>query len=86
MPNLRKEYSEKARSNSFDESTVPKEPFSLFEQWLATAIETKMPETNAMCLCTVGADGKPSGRMVLMKSFDQKGFVWFTNYESRKSN
>ena len=52
--------------------------------WLEQAIAAQLPEPNAMTLATVGADGRPSTRIVLIKGFDERGIVWFTNYESRK--
>jgi pyridoxamine 5'-phosphate oxidase len=60
------------------------EPFRQFEQWLAKAGETEPNDPNGMALATVGADGMPSLRMVLLKGHDLKGFVFYTNYESRK--
>src|ERR1700743_2042410 len=60
------------------------EPFGQFEQWYAKAAESEPNDPNAMALATVGADGMPSVRMVLLKGHDDKGFVFYTNYESRK--
>jgi pyridoxamine 5'-phosphate oxidase len=60
------------------------EPFSQFQTWLTEALEAKVPEPNAMHLSTVSAAGRPSGRIVLLKGLTDKGFVFFTNYESRK--
>ena len=57
---------------------------TLFKTWLDEACEAKVIEPNAMCLATVGENGRPSNRFVLLKGFDEKGFVWYTNYESRK--
>jgi len=62
------------------------DPFMQFEQWYKVAIQSDLPEPNAMCLATVDGDGQPWQRMVLLKMFDQKGFVFFTNYESRKAH
>lgn len=61
------------------------DPIRLFEQWYGVAIETNLPEPNAMSLCTVNDEGQPWVRTVLMKLFDPQGFVFFTNLESRKS-
>jgi len=61
------------------------DPYLQFEQWFNVAIQSDLPEPNAMCLATVDSEGQPWQRMVLLKTFDQKGFVFFTNYESRKA-
>lgn len=65
-------------------SDAPQDPFSLFEQWLADAKIGESVDHNAMALSTVDADGMPSCRMVLLKDYDQTGFVFYTNRESRK--
>jgi len=67
-----------------DESASAAEPMQQFEQWLQQAIAAELPEPNAMTLATVGADGRPSTRIVLIKGFDTRGIVWYSNYESRK--
>lgn len=56
-----------------------------FAAWLADAIAAHLPEPNAMVLATVGADGRPSVRTVLLKGFEERGFTFFTNYGSRKA-
>lgn len=61
------------------------DPIRLFEQWYTAAIETALPEPNAMSLCTVDQGGQPYVRTVLLKLFDRQGFVFFTNFESRKA-
>jgi len=61
------------------------EPVKQFEQWYAQTIETESAEPGAMSLATVDAQGQPWQRMVLLKLFDEKGFVFFTNYSSRKA-
>jgi len=61
------------------------DPLELFSRWLQDAIDMGIPDANAMTVATVGKDGQPSQRIVLLKSFDAKGFTFFTNYESRKS-
>jgi len=66
--------------NEMDDS-----PLKQFELWYGEAIETDIHEPGAMSLTTVDADGQPWQRMVLLKLFDEKGFVFFTNYESRKA-
>ena len=60
------------------------DPFALFDQWLKLAEAKEPNDPNAMALGTVGADGMPSVRMVLLKGRDERGFVFYTNYESRK--
>ncbi|HEY4957385.1 MAG TPA: pyridoxamine 5'-phosphate oxidase [Caldimonas sp.] len=67
-----------------DESASAADPLRQFETWLEQAIAAKLTEPNAMTLATVGADGRPSTRIVLIKGFDERGLVWFTNYDSRK--
>ncbi|MDE2611871.1 MAG: pyridoxamine 5'-phosphate oxidase [Burkholderiales bacterium] len=77
---LRKSYGRDA----LDEAQAPATPLELFERWLAQALEGQLPEPNAMTLATVGADARPSTRIVLIKGLDARGIVWYTNYESRK--
>jgi len=67
-----------------DEEASAAEPMQQFERWLRQAIAAQVPEPNAMTLATVGADGRPSTRIVLIKAFDAHGIVWYTNYQSRK--
>ncbi|UVC10076.1 pyridoxamine 5'-phosphate oxidase [Rhizobium sp. TH2] len=64
--------------------TQENEPFSLFGTWLKEAESAEPNDPNGLALATVDADGMPNVRMVLLKSFDLDGFVFFTNYESRK--
>ena len=61
------------------------DPHALFEQWYAEARIAEPNDPNAMALATVGADGQPSMRMVLLKGHDERGFVFYTNLESRKA-
>ena len=61
------------------------DPFALFDAWYAEARETEPNDSNAMALASVGADGMPSARMVLLKGHDQRGFVFYTNLNSRKA-
>ena len=77
---LRKSYERAA----LDESASHEDPLKQFEQWLGEAIEARLPEPNAMTLATVGADGRPSTRIVLIKGCDERGIAWYTNYDSRK--
>jgi len=66
------------------EKDLARDPFRQFEQWFAEAEAAKVTEPNAMSLATVGRDGRPSARTVLLKAFDGRGFVFYTNHESRK--
>jgi pyridoxamine 5'-phosphate oxidase len=76
----RKEYSRE----SLDESDVNRDPVAQFAKWFDEALKSELAEPTAMALSTVGGDGRPSARMVLLKGFDARGFVFFSNYESRK--
>ena len=67
-----------------DEEASAVDPLQQFSAWLEQAIAGAVPEPNAMTLATVGADLRPSTRIVLVKGYDERGIVWFTNYESRK--
>ena len=77
---LRKSY-ERAE---LSESASHADPLLQFDQWLQEAIRAEVPEPNAMTLATVGSDLRPSTRVVLIKGYDARGIVWFTNYHSRK--
>lgn len=80
LRDIRKDY------NQFEigEDDFPLEPVHWFNAWLRDAMESGEPESTAMVLSTVSADRRPSSRVVLLKSFDEQGFVFFTNYQSRK--
>jgi pyridoxamine 5'-phosphate oxidase len=80
IADLRKSY-ERAE---LDEAGALSAPMRQFELWLQEAIEAKLPEPTAMTLATVGADGRPSTRVVLLKGCDERGLVWYTSYASRK--
>jgi len=67
-----------------DEDSVARDPFVQFTKWFEDAIRAGIHEPNAMFLATAGSDGHPSGRIVLLKEFNDKGFIFFTNYDSRK--
>ncbi len=69
---------------SLDESDVQAEPLAQFDIWLGEALRAQLPEPNAMTLATADAAGRPSARIVLIKALDERGFVFFTNYDSRK--
>lgn len=80
IADLRREYS-RAR---LDERDVGPDPVAEFARWFAEAERAQLPEPNAMTLATATADGAPSARVVLLKAFDERGFVFFTDYRSRK--
>ncbi len=77
---LRKSY-EKAE---LDEAASAADPLAQFQLWFDQALAAQVPEPNAMTLATVGPQGRPSTRVVLIKGFDARGIVWYTNYQSRK--
>lgn len=77
---LRREF----RHHRLLESEVPSDPIELFRQWFADALRTNQPDPNALTLATADERGRPSARIVLLKGFDAHGFVFFTNYDSRK--
>lgn len=81
LQKLRKEY----QLRELLESDVPDSPFELFEKWWQDTLASKLEEPNAMTLATCNAAGKPSARIVLLKGFDNEGFKFFTNYDSRKA-
>jgi pyridoxamine 5'-phosphate oxidase len=80
VANFRNEY----LSGGIQEKQLRNNPIDQFEAWLKEAVDSKVPEPNAFHLATVSPDGKPSGRVMLLKGFDEQGFVFFTNYHSRK--
>jgi pyridoxamine 5'-phosphate oxidase len=80
IADLRKSY-EKAE---LSEQASNPDPLQQFEQWLNEAISSEVPEPNAMTLATVGSDLRPSTRVVLIKGYDERGIVWYTNYHSQK--
>jgi len=80
IADLRREY---ARAR-LDEAEVSPDPITEFARWFAEAQEAQVPEPNAMTLATATADGVPSARIVLLKAFDERGFVFFSDYRSRK--
>lgn len=80
IADLRKSY-ERAELN---EDASHADPMQQFDQWLKEALAAQIPEPNAMTLATVGSDLRPSTRVVLIKGFDARGIVWYTNYDSRK--
>lgn len=80
IADLRKSY-EKAE---LSESASQTDPLQQFGKWLQEAISSEVPEPNAMTVATVGSDLRPSTRVVLIKGYDERGIVWYTNYASRK--
>jgi pyridoxamine 5'-phosphate oxidase len=80
LENLRQEY----RSAKLSEKDVTANPVSQFGKWFKEALAANLCEPNAMTLATAGTDRKPSARIVLLKGFDEKGFVFFSNYLSAK--
>lgn len=80
IADLRQEYTLQGLS----EQEVDKNPLIQFRRWFDAALQAGLPEPNAMHLCTVGQNARPSGRIVLLKELDEQGFVFYTNYHSRK--
>ncbi len=80
IADLRKDYTLEGLS----ETEIDPNPFIQFQKWFAQTLSAQLIEPNAMTLATATPDGKPSARMVLLKDFDQRGFVFFSNYNSRK--
>ncbi len=80
IADLRKSY----ERDALDESASTADPLQQFERWFRQALDAELPEPNAMTLATVGDGGRPSTRIVLVKGFDSRGIVWYTNYQSRK--
>jgi pyridoxamine 5'-phosphate oxidase len=80
IADLRKEYQLK----SLSESDTQDDPILQFDLWWKEAIESGIEEVNAMTLATAGLDAKPTSRIVLLKGYNEQGFVFFTNYESKK--
>ncbi|HYW21420.1 MAG TPA: pyridoxamine 5'-phosphate oxidase [Nodularia sp. (in: cyanobacteria)] len=80
VADLRKDYTLEGLS----ETEINPNPFIQFKKWFEQALAAQLPEPNAMTLATATPDGQPSARMVLLKDFDERGFVLFTNYNSHK--
>jgi pyridoxamine 5'-phosphate oxidase len=81
IADIRKEY----KLNSLSEKEAPPDPILQFDQWWNEAIKSGIEEPNAMTVATASGDGIPSARILLLKGFDKKGFVFFTNYNSYKA-
>ena len=80
IADLRRDYTR----DGLTETQAPAEPFALFGEWFAQAVEVESTEANAMMLATVDGEGQPHLRTLLLKGFDELGFVFFTNYQSAK--
>lgn len=80
IADLRRDY----RLHGLSEQEAAADPLAQFRTWFDQAVAAQVLEPNAMTLATVGLDGQPSARVVLLKGFDARGFVFYTNYESRK--
>lgn len=80
LEDLRKEYSKA----DLDVKDVMKDPIEQFEKWFLEAVESKVPEANAMNLATINSKGKPSSRIVLLKGIEDRKFIFYTNYQSQK--
>ena len=80
VADLRKDYGQA----SLNENDVMDDPMLQFTQWFEQALKAEVNEPNAMSVSTVAANGRPSSRIVLVKQFDEHGFTWYTNYDSRK--
>jgi pyridoxamine 5'-phosphate oxidase len=80
LKTLRREYS----GESLDESGVNADPFRQFEKWFEDAVKAEISDPHAMVVATVSKTGKPSARVVLLRGFEQNGFVFYTNYRSHK--
>ncbi len=81
VADLRKEYTR----SGLDESDLDPDPIEQFRRWFEEALGANLHEPNAMTLATATPDGKPSARIVLLKGYDERGFVFYTSYEGRKS-
>lgn len=82
IASIRKDYAQA----ELDEQSVLKNPFEQFEKWFQEALKSEIVEPTAMILSTVNSDAQPFQRTVLLKTFSEDGFVFYTNYESRKAN
>jgi len=77
---LREDY----RAKTLEITEVHANPIQQFNEWFQAALESQIKEANAMTIATVDAQGKPAARIVLLKGFDENGFIFYTNYDSRK--
>lgn len=79
--NLRRDY----QQGGLSEATIGDDPFELFDVWWQDALHGGLVEPNAMTLATASPEGRPTARTVLLKAYDRHGFVWYTNFQSRKA-
>ena len=82
LESLRREY----LKGGLDRESLNDDPYQQFDLWMQQAIDLKLSDPTAMTLATVSRDGQPSQRIVLLKHFDESGFVFYTNYSSRKAS
>lgn len=82
IADIRRDY----EGGQLDEALTPDEPIELFDEWFTLAVESESKDSNAMTLATVDSQGRPHARVVLLKDFDEKGMVFFTNYHSHKGS
>ena len=82
LADIRKDY----KMQTLDEAEAEADPIRQFDKWWQDALSSSIEEVNAFTLATAAPDGKPSARIVLLKGYDEKGFVFFTNYTSNKGN
>jgi pyridoxamine 5'-phosphate oxidase len=80
IAHLRREY----QSEALLEKKAPRNPLKLFQHWFTEALKSKVFDANAFALATISPQGAPSNRIVLLKGFDHRGFIFFTNYQSQK--
>ena len=80
IADLREDY----RAKTLTINEINDNPFLQFQQWFQDALDSKIKETNAMTIATVNSNGQPSARIVLLKGFDERGFIFYTNYNSKK--
>jgi pyridoxamine 5'-phosphate oxidase len=81
LADMRRDY----MGEPLDESAAPAEPMALFDRWFTEAVQASVRDANAMTLATATADAAPSARIVLLKGVDERGFVFYTDYRSRKA-
>ncbi len=82
IADIRRDY----EGGRLDESQTPDDPFVLFDEWFSLALEKEGKDGNAMTLATVDSQGRPHARVVLLKGFDERGMVFYTNYHSHKGS
>jgi pyridoxamine 5'-phosphate oxidase len=80
LKSLRREFTQA----NLSEESLPADPVTLFSKWFDEAVNARLPEPYAMSVATVDPEGRPSSRILLIKEYDQNGFTWFNNYDSRK--